>query len=423
MHLVLRGEEAMKNQEEIEIEKHQQSTEDSFKLEDLEAVLEVGLSALSSEGIILPKNPSYWKTKTAFFYTKLRFLFHSLHFEERSLVNKNPEMDWALELLGKLLPLAFFYRPRLFQFLTLKGIHLSYQYGKTPFLPIFLAAYGVVLSQKFENLTKFYSLEQQVLEMLKREKIQFEFQVEKSREKKGRKKKRGNSPENSPENYVQFFLGILLNVWKKEDEFTMRSYLREAYRLAQERIPINKIPDFEHWFPDSHLQEGREKGEKRRQGEEKRKEEKGKEEKNKHLSNQKMEAKKRKKSILENEDFRSLLVELMKLSLHYWEYSENSSKIELSEKSEIWGVYLDGGVHRTRTLDKYLDYSTLPQKARWQNVLKTAEYVLESCVQPSYLREEIQKHFDSAVLLLRQYQVYYRKKQPSQSAEEKNKKI
>lgn len=90
-----------------------------------------------------------------------------------------------------------------------------------------------------------------------------------------------------------------------------------------------------------------------------------------------------------DEQFRHELVDLMVLSVKYWEETTQKSKIELAEKSQLWGVYCDKGVYGTRTMDKYLDYSRLPRKPRWKNVLQTAYFVLNNCP-PHPIRHQLE---------------------------------
>ena len=73
---------------------------------------------------------------------------------------------------------------------------------------------------------------------------------------------------------------------------------------------------------------------------------------------------------------REHLVEIMLATLKAWETITGKTKVELAEESGIWRASLDGGVYRTRTLDKYLSYDLLPAKPRWKDVIKTAEFVL-----------------------------------------------
>lgn len=48
------------------------------------------------------------------------------------------------------------------------------------------------------------------------------------------------------------------------------------------------------------------------------------------------------------------------------------------------------GWERTQTMDRYLDIRTLPQKPRWRQVVRTAEFVLAACDTPSDLRDRLE---------------------------------
>ena len=75
--------------------------------------------------------------------------------------------------------------------------------------------------------------------------------------------------------------------------------------------------------------------------------------------------------------FRAQLVKVLNHSLQTWESATGKSKIELAEESDLWKVHLDKSSYYTRTLDKYLEMESLPQRPRWRDVVKTAEFVLE----------------------------------------------
>ena len=76
-------------------------------------------------------------------------------------------------------------------------------------------------------------------------------------------------------------------------------------------------------------------------------------------------------------EFRNMLVKLMNQTLETWEKATGKGKVDLAESSGIWRAYLDGGVFRTRTLDKYFSLETLPNNPRWKDVADTAAFVLE----------------------------------------------
>ncbi len=99
----------------------------------------------------------------------------------------------------------------------------------------------------------------------------------------------------------------------------------------------------------------------------------------------------------QNEKLRKKLVEILSLSVSIWEMYTGKSKVELAEESKLWRVYLDRGIFTVRTMDKYLDLSTLPKKPRWKTVLMTATYILENCS----LETSIKSKLETQLLQLR----------------------
>ncbi len=71
---------------------------------------------------------------------------------------------------------------------------------------------------------------------------------------------------------------------------------------------------------------------------------------------------------------REAIVEILSISLRYWEQSTGKTKIELAEESMIWTVSNEKNGSRTRTLDKYLKLSRLPENIRILIELLGAEY-------------------------------------------------
>ncbi len=91
------------------------------------------------------------------------------------------------------------------------------------------------------------------------------------------------------------------------------------------------------------------------------------------------------------QDKRRLAVNLMNLSIDYWQTTTGNDKVALAQGSNLWKVYMDtNGWERTQTLDKYLDLQSLPQRPRWDHILKTADFVLSTCDTPSPLRDQIE---------------------------------
>jgi len=76
---------------------------------------------------------------------------------------------------------------------------------------------------------------------------------------------------------------------------------------------------------------------------------------------------------------RELLVETMQFCLACWEKSTGKNKVDFADESKIWKVSIDDGRLRTRSLDKYLVESKLPENPRLLNIIKTCHYVLSEC--------------------------------------------
>ena len=91
-----------------------------------------------------------------------------------------------------------------------------------------------------------------------------------------------------------------------------------------------------------------------------------------------------------NDLMREILVEVMILTIDYWEEATGHNKFTLAEESGLWRVYLDRSTLQTRTLDKYLRTETLPKTPRWRTVLNTIDYVLEHCSTRTDSRQKIE---------------------------------
>ncbi|MFT5421130.1 MAG: PAS domain-containing protein [Candidatus Endobugula sp.] len=75
--------------------------------------------------------------------------------------------------------------------------------------------------------------------------------------------------------------------------------------------------------------------------------------------------------------FRRALVEVMCLSMDYWEQSTRKTRFDLAEQSGVWRIYQDRGTLNTKTMDRYLSLQKIPQNPRWKDVVHTANFVLE----------------------------------------------
>lgn len=91
-----------------------------------------------------------------------------------------------------------------------------------------------------------------------------------------------------------------------------------------------------------------------------------------------MGLKEKDKDFYQQKEFREALVNLMNLSVNCWKESSGKSKWQLAEESGLWKAYLDQGVYKTRTMNKYLKERVLPMNPKWNKVLDTAEFVLSN---------------------------------------------
>jgi len=75
---------------------------------------------------------------------------------------------------------------------------------------------------------------------------------------------------------------------------------------------------------------------------------------------------------------RETLVEAMNLSLRFWEQSTGKTKTDLADESKLWTVSHEVNGPRTRTMDKYLKLTKLPENTRDGNVINTCYFVLKN---------------------------------------------
>jgi len=106
---------------------------------------------------------------------------------------------------------------------------------------------------------------------------------------------------------------------------------------------------------------------------------------------------------LSNARMREALVEIMGLSLRYWEQTTGKTKIDMAEESRIWTVSMDKSGPRTRTLDKYLRLSKLPKNLRSNNVLNTAYFVLKNCPDEPEMKTELEAKINQLEAMLRKF--------------------
>lgn len=97
----------------------------------------------------------------------------------------------------------------------------------------------------------------------------------------------------------------------------------------------------------------------------------------------------------DEQQWRNLHVEVIQLSLLYWEMTTQKTKIDLLERSHLWSYYIDAkGCYRTKTLDRYLHEHTLPKRPNTRHVLKTAHFVLTHCPPEETFHPQLQACFE-----------------------------
>lgn len=109
---------------------------------------------------------------------------------------------------------------------------------------------------------------------------------------------------------------------------------------------------------------------------------------------------------MNNDMLRKAIVDLMVLSLQCWTQYSQESKIELAEKSKQWAVYVCNGRLSTRTMDRYLNINTLPKFPRWNNVLKTASFVLNECPSTIPIKKSLERSLRLTQELMKQQALY-----------------
>ena len=99
--------------------------------------------------------------------------------------------------------------------------------------------------------------------------------------------------------------------------------------------------------------------------------------------------------------FRNLHTETMRLAVLYWELTTKKTKVDLAISSSIWThSFDDDGTPRVRTMDRYRQGQTLPQKPKTHLVIQTAEYVLQNCESEEQLRLELEANLKKLRALL-----------------------
>ena len=99
--------------------------------------------------------------------------------------------------------------------------------------------------------------------------------------------------------------------------------------------------------------------------------------------------------------YRRTIVDVMKTVLDIWFQSTGKDKIQFAEESKIWRAHLDVGTYKTRTLDKYLDIEKLPKNPRWKDVVKSVEFVMQTCSEPISLKTALQASISKLHVLIK----------------------
>ncbi len=90
-------------------------------------------------------------------------------------------------------------------------------------------------------------------------------------------------------------------------------------------------------------------------------------------------------------DQHQAIVEVMQLTIEYWQESTQSNKAELARQSGLWKVYTnEDGWDRTQTMDRYLSLETLPKRPRRKQVIRTAEFALTHCGEDTSLAQQLE---------------------------------
>ncbi|MBC1224387.1 AAA family ATPase [Nostoc sp. UCD121] len=129
-------------------------------------VLEIGVKALKELGVILPKKPTKLNVLSALIQTKLTLIGKPI--EDLALL---PEMSdpyklAAMQILLQIVPAASQAGSFLFVLAVFAMVRLSVKYGKSAVSAYAYAAYGTILSDKFNQVETGYSLGKLAIELL-----------------------------------------------------------------------------------------------------------------------------------------------------------------------------------------------------------------------------------------------------------------
>ena len=80
---------------------------------------------------------------------------------------------------------------------------------------------------------------------------------------------------------------------------------------------------------------------------------------------------------------------LLELTVNYYRLATGGTSASLAEQSGCWHITMNGSSPRAYMLERYLDPKRIPKKPNWVVILKTCDWVLETCEERQPLKEEI----------------------------------
>ena len=83
------------------------------------------------------------------------------------------------------------------------------------------------------------------------------------------------------------------------------------------------------------------------------------------------------------------LCRLLELTTSYYRLATGGTLAELGKQSGYWHITMNGSSPRAYMLERYLDPKRSPKKPNWVPIIKTCNWVLESCEEQRTLKGEI----------------------------------
>ena len=90
-----------------------------------------------------------------------------------------------------------------------------------------------------------------------------------------------------------------------------------------------------------------------------------------------------------NTSLREDLCRLLELTTSYYRLATGGTLAELGKQSGYWHITMNGSSPRAYMLERYLDPKRSPKKPNWVPIIKTCNWVLESCEEQRTLKGEI----------------------------------